>query len=107
MSALLSDALASGCQDRIVETINTIARARGMTSLAKASGLNRTVLYASLSSGGNPTLGTLLAIIGGLGLKLSADFASIVDETPASGDGIDDGSVVDCRSLNCAGQRSR
>lgn len=77
MSALLSEALESGCQHRIVETINTVARARGMTSLAKASGLNRTVLYASLRVGGNPSLGTLLAIIGGLGLKLSADVAPI------------------------------
>jgi probable addiction module antidote protein len=90
MSALLSEALKSGCQDRIVEIINAVARARGMTSLAKASGLNRTVLYAALRSGGNPSLATLLAIIKGLGLKLSTEVASNVDEKPGDGDGFAD-----------------
>jgi probable addiction module antidote protein len=90
MSALLSEALESGCQDRIVGIINAVARARGMTSLAKTSGLNRTVLYAALRSGGNPSLATLLAIIKGLGLKLSTEVASTVEDGPGGGDGFAD-----------------
>jgi probable addiction module antidote protein len=81
MSAHLSEALESGSKDRIVEAINAVARARGMTTLANATGLNRTVLYSALRVGGNPKLATLLTIINGLGLKLTAKAASDIDET--------------------------
>jgi probable addiction module antidote protein len=81
MSAFLSEALESGSKDRVVEAINAVARARGMTALANATGLNRTVLYSALKFGGNPKLATLLTIINGLGLKLTAEATSDLDET--------------------------
>ena len=80
MSAFLSEALESGSKDRVVEAINAVARARGMTALANATGLNRTVLYSALKFGGNPKLATLLTI-NGLGLKLTAEAAMDVGET--------------------------
>ena len=46
-----------------------IAKARGMSELAKETGLAREQLYKSLSEGGNPTLKTFLAVVRALGLE--------------------------------------
>ena len=75
-AAALSEALASGHQGVILDTLGAIARARGMTDLARATGVNRQTLYAALGEDGNPTLETLLAVIGALGLELHADVAA-------------------------------
>jgi probable addiction module antidote protein len=72
-SAFLSEAFDSGSKDRILEAIRSVARARGMSSLARETGINRTVLYAALKEGANPTLDTFLAVIEGLELKLRAE----------------------------------
>ena len=50
--------------------LNTIARAQNMSGLARDTELNRAGLYKALSEDGNPTLSTLLKIIGALGLRL-------------------------------------
>lgn len=71
-AAALSEALATGHRGVILDVLNAIARARGMTALAKETGIKREVLYAALRSNGNPTLETLLTVIGALGLHLSA-----------------------------------
>ena len=68
----LSDALATGNREYILSTLNALARARGMTDIATATGLNRQAIYAALGANGNPTLGTLLAILNALGLRLAA-----------------------------------
>ena len=75
-AAALSEALASGHQAIILDTLGAIARARGMTNLARVTGVNRQTLYAALGEDGNPTLETLLAIIDALGLELHADVAA-------------------------------
>lgn len=49
-----------------------VARARGMTDLARDTGLSREQLYRSFSEQGNPTLKTLLAVMGALGMDLTA-----------------------------------
>jgi probable addiction module antidote protein len=54
-----------------------------MSSLARATGLNRTVLYAALKEGANPTFGTLLAVIEGLGLKLRAEATGPLQVRPS------------------------
>ena len=75
-AAALSEALASGHQGIILDTLGAIARARGMTGLARATGVNRQTLYAALGEDGNPTLETLLAVISALGLELHAGVAA-------------------------------
>jgi probable addiction module antidote protein len=57
----------------IAEAIGTIARARGMESLARETGLTRQGLYKSLASDGNPSLSTLLKVLRALGLQLHAE----------------------------------
>ena len=71
IAAFLEDAMEFGDQDLIVHTLNTVARARGMTQIAKDAGIARPALYKSLGENGNPTLSTLLGVLKSLGLKLA------------------------------------
>lgn len=72
-AAALSDALESGHKGVILNVLNAIARARGMTALAKTTGIKRETLYAALGDEGNPTIETFLAIINALGIALRAE----------------------------------
>lgn len=58
--------------------LNDIARARGMTQLAKDTGLTREGLYRALSATGNPEFSTVMKVIKALKIKLHA-----APETPA------------------------
>jgi len=69
---LLNDALAEGDASYIANAIGIIARARGMSQLAKDAGLNRQALYQALREGGNPTLDTVLKVLKALGIELQA-----------------------------------
>ena len=51
--------------------LGDVARSKGMTKLAKKAGLGRQALYSALSENGNPTLETLVAVLGALGLELT------------------------------------
>lgn len=55
----------------IARALGNVARSKGMTRIAKRTGLGRQALYAALSENGNPTLETLLAVVSALGLRLS------------------------------------
>jgi probable addiction module antidote protein len=55
----------------LTEALGAVARARGMSQIAQASGLSRESLYKSLSAGGNPEFATVLRVMQALGLKLS------------------------------------
>jgi probable addiction module antidote protein len=50
--------------------LGDIARARGMTEVAKASGITREGLYRALSENGNPEFGTILKVFRALGIRL-------------------------------------
>jgi probable addiction module antidote protein len=60
----------------IAHALGIIARAKGMTQLARDTGLARENLYKALSSDGNPEFGTILKVIKALGLKLHAQPAN-------------------------------
>lgn len=55
-----------------MEALNTVARARGMTQIAKEAGVNRESLYKSLSSNAAPRFDTITKVLGALGIKLVA-----------------------------------
>ena len=55
----------------IASALGDVARSKGMTKLAKKAGLGRQALYSALSENGNPTLETLVAVLGALGLELT------------------------------------
>ena len=55
----------------IASALSNVARSKGMTGIATKAGLGRQALYNALSENGNPTLETLLAVLGALGLELT------------------------------------
>jgi len=56
----------------IAHALGIVARAKGMTQIARQTGLSREQLYRSFSENGNPTLSTTLAVMNALGIELTA-----------------------------------
>ena len=61
----------------IAKALGTIAHAKGMTQLAKDTGLGRESLYKALSGEGNPSFATILKVMSALGIKLHAEIAHV------------------------------
>ena len=59
----------------IARALGDIARAKGMTQVAKDAGLSRESLYRALSADGNPSFATVLKVARALGVKLHAEAA--------------------------------
>jgi probable addiction module antidote protein len=59
----------------IARALGDIARAKGMTQVAKDAGLSRESLYKALSADGNPSFATVLKVARALGVKLHAEAA--------------------------------
>ncbi|MCT2398122.1 addiction module antidote protein [Novosphingobium mangrovi (ex Huang et al. 2023)] len=55
----------------IASALGDVARSKGMSEIARKSGLGRQALYNALSENGNPTLDTLMAVLNALGLQLT------------------------------------
>jgi len=68
----LEAAFEEGDAALIAAALGDIARARGMTEVARTAGLGRESLYKALSLDGNPHLDTILKVMNALGLKLHA-----------------------------------
>ena len=69
--AYMEDALETGDPAFIASALGTIARARGMSKIAKRAGLSRESLYKALGPEGNPEFGTVIRVMRALGLKFS------------------------------------
>jgi probable addiction module antidote protein len=69
---MLNKALASGDAATIMDTLGGIARDRGMSQVARDTGLARESLYRSLDAGGNPEFATILKVFSSIGLRLEA-----------------------------------
>jgi probable addiction module antidote protein len=80
----LEDALESGDPKVIAASIGEIARARGMTQLARDAGVSRESLYRALSADGNPRLDTLMKVLEQLGLRLSVRAARNPESSDAA-----------------------
>lgn len=65
----------------IAKALGDIARAQGMTQVARDSGLSRESLYKALSGERSPSFDTILKVVTALGLKLSASVRSEVEVT--------------------------
>lgn len=72
MAAYLEAALLEGDASLIAAALGDIARARGMTEVAREAGLGRESLYKALSPEGNPEFATVLKVVRALGLELHA-----------------------------------
>jgi probable addiction module antidote protein len=73
---LLADAFATGDPGYIANALGIVARARGMTAVAKEAGVTREALYKALRPDGDPRLSTLLGVTKALGVKITAEPAS-------------------------------
>ena len=60
----------------IARAIGDIARAKGMSELARATGMGRESLYTALSGQRNPEFGTILKVLKALGLELHTTVAA-------------------------------
>ena len=74
--AYLEAALEVGDPALVAAALGDIARAKGMTQVARDAGLGRESLYKALSPAGNPEFATILKVIAALGLQLHATPAS-------------------------------
>ena len=54
----------------VVQALGTVARAKGMSSLAKKTGLTREGLYKALSKRGNPSFDTVFRVVHAMGLRM-------------------------------------
>jgi probable addiction module antidote protein len=72
IAAYLEEALAEGDPRLVVQALGTIAKVRGMTQIAKQTGLRRESLYKALSPEGNPEFNTVLKVVKALGIQLHA-----------------------------------
>jgi len=66
----LSQILADRNIDELLEALGYIAKAKGITQLAKETGLGRESLYKIFKKGANPRFETILKIVNSLGVKL-------------------------------------
>lgn len=72
MVAYLEAALVEGDASLVAAALGDIARAKGMSEIARDTGLGRESLYKALSSEGNPEFATILKVVRSLGLSLHA-----------------------------------
>lgn len=72
IAAYLNTVLEEDNPETFLDAINTVARARSMTQLAKDTGLGRESLYKALAPGAKPRYDTVLKVLRGLGISLQA-----------------------------------
>jgi probable addiction module antidote protein len=73
IAAHVEAALEDGDPSVIAAALGDLARAKGMTEVARKTGLGRESLYKALSPDGNPELATVLRVVEALGLRLRAE----------------------------------
>jgi len=71
IAAYLDAVLEDGDPDLLKAALGDIARAKGMTEIARAAGLGRANLYKALSPDGNPEFATVARVLRALGLRLT------------------------------------
>jgi len=68
--AFLQEVATTGNESDFIHALNTAARAKGMSEVAKQAGVTRASLYKSLADDGNPRFETVSKIVSALGCKL-------------------------------------
>jgi len=94
MAAYLEACLeeADGDAAFVAKALGDIARAKGMSQVARDAGLSRESLYKALSGERSPGFDTILKVIGALGLRLHAEAILVADSTAQQGASADAGS---------------
>ena len=69
--AYLAEVFSEGDPALIAKALGTVARARGVSKVARKMGVSRETVYQALSAEGNPTLSTLMRAAKALGFELT------------------------------------
>ena len=77
MAAYLQAALEEGEAAIVIHALGNIARARGMSQIARQTGLGRESLYKALSPEGHPEFATVLKVVHALGIEPHAEAAHV------------------------------
>lgn len=72
IALFMTEAFETGDAGYIAHALGVVARAKGMSEIARKTGLSREQLYRSFSESGNPTLKTTLAVMKAVGIDLAA-----------------------------------
>ena len=72
ISEYLSQVLADGDMDELLEAIGNIAKAKGMSQIAADTGLGRESLYKTFQSGSKPRFETVMKVLHSLGINIKA-----------------------------------
>lgn len=72
-AAYIQEACATGDAAFIARCIGDVARARGMSAIAKDAEVGRESLYKALSGEGNPEFGTIVRVLAALNLTISVE----------------------------------
>jgi probable addiction module antidote protein len=67
----LAEVAATGDESDIIHALSIAARAKGMSEVARLSGVTRASLYKSLADGGNPRFDTISKVTKALGCRLT------------------------------------
>ena len=67
--------LADNDPAELQQAVGAIARARGMSEVARSSGLTREALYKALRASSHPQFDTIMKVCGALGIRLVAEVA--------------------------------
>jgi probable addiction module antidote protein len=71
----LNSMMEEGNTELLIAALGDVARARGMSEIARASGLTREALYRALKSDAQPRFDTIARVCTALGLKLRVEVA--------------------------------
>lgn len=72
VAAYLNMVLEDGDTEELLRALNICAKAKGMTEMAKATGIRREALYKALRPGASPRFDTINRVLKALGYKLAA-----------------------------------
>jgi len=68
----LSQVLEDGDMNELLNAIGNIAKAKGMSQIAKDTGLGRESLYKTFSADAKPRFETVMKVLNSFGVKLQA-----------------------------------
>ena len=72
LEAVFEDAAETNDYSLLPHALGVIARAKGMTDIARETGLSRESLYKALSEDGNPSFATVMKVLQALSIELHA-----------------------------------
>jgi probable addiction module antidote protein len=76
--AYLDEAMRTGDPAFIADAIGVVARARGMTQIARDANMSRESLYKALTADGNPEFATIVKVLHAMGFRLNVEHETSV-----------------------------